>query len=570
MNRRFAVAAAVCLLVVAVTDSAAAQSAPAVAPSPAAVIPRGQESKIQALLADVGVDTPLPGGVIFDSTRVFADRVVFQLRTVSGAAVVSELIVRHRTTAPPGAVVTRGLSIVVAGDKLAHKSVLDRALQSIKRQDQDDIFKVLTAPNAIRVPPVTADWKWVATALLLALLILLTALLQWPPRTWRHRIRFHFKPTHALPGVIQVLLFSYWSLYFRDLGHYLPLIALELVYAFVLAAALDLHRTGRWTASFGPVPITLSTNLFVLFVQGDAYLTVMAISVALLSQRLIRRGGSHVLNPSSFGVATVGLLTLVLPTLGYGDSAYEFSLAPNMSEVVVLLALIVQFRVPVVLISAAAMAGLLGMGFVLGRVSFSPYWAPVLLVIVLLATDPRTSPRRPLAQLLYGFAVGVFMRLSGGVLEALFDHDFYGKVVGVAAANVLVPWFDSLAERSPWQPKLLERKFNPLHVALWFALITMGLTSPGTKAGNLAHCDGCQALHHDNRTPFVNFGPGRTVPCAQNQLYCAPFTFAKELACWRTEWTGTGKRCGSGKPAARRSSHGPRTDDKSRRRGEQP
>lgn len=522
------------------------------------VIPAGRENQIQGLLADVGVDRPLAGGVLFDQTRVQRDAVAYDLRTPAGG-VVATVTLRHRSEAAPGDTLTRSFALRVTPPSAlqAHGGVLRAALASIAAHDTAELF-IVPETHTAHPPHLRPDWQWALAAIALALLAL--ALIAWrlhraAELTWRERVTFTFKPTHALPAALQVIIFAYWALYYRDLRLYLPGIALQIVFAYVVDAALDLATRRRWHASFSPLPVTLSTNLFVLFIYGQGYLTLLAIALALVSKRVIRRQGRHVLNPSAFGTAMVGLLTLFVPAFGYGDSAYQFALAPNMTELVLLLALVVQVRVPVVLVSASAVAGLYAVGFATGRISFSPFWAPVTLVIVLLATDPATSPRKPLGRVLYGFAVGVFMRACGATLEHVFDHDFYGKVLGVLLANCFVPWFDGLAARARWSPAWLEPRFNRVHVALWFGLMAWAVGGMDHKARDFTACTGCQAAHHDNRTRFVRFAPDRRVRCADNPVSCGGFSFAAEVQCWRR--AGGPDACGGGRPEARADAPAP-------------
>ena len=515
-----------------------------------AVIPAGKEELIQGLLQDVGVDRPLAGGLTYDQTRVEGAAVHYDLRRVDDKSVLATVSLRHRGAAAEGDTLTQHFALRITPTNQAKHPLVSAAVDSIRHHESGDLFKLTqTRTEGSRPPNWRPDWQWALLGLIIALL-LLGAVLLWrrlkglPPA----EVEFYFKPTHALPAVLQTIIFSYWALYYRELGDYLPAIGIQVLFVFVMEAALSFASGRVWRASFGPLPITLSTNLFVLFTYGQGYLTLLALTLALLSKRWIRRGGRHVLNPSAFGTGVVGLLTLFFPAIGYGDSAYQFALAPNMTELVLLLALIVQLRVPVVLVSASAVAGLLFVGLVTGRISFSPFWAPVTLVIVLLATDPATSPRTAVGRLLYGFSVGVLMRACGSTLEHVFDHDFYGKVLGVLLANCFVPWFDLLAARIKFKLSWLEPKFNPAHVALWFIFMAWGVGFAGNKSQDLTWCTGCQAAHHDNKTRFAKFGGQRSLTCEDNPLFCDGFSFQQELACWRGEWGQGGERCGGGSP----------------------
>ncbi|MBP48026.1 MAG: hypothetical protein CMH53_08825 [Myxococcales bacterium] len=517
-----------------------------------AVIPAGKEQQIQSLLQDIGVDKELPGGLTFDQTRVQKSEVHYDLRTLDTKRIVATIRLRHRSNAEPTDKLLKHFALrITPSDKSNHPIVL-QAISSIEAHEGEDLFRLpKVRVEGSRPKHWRPDWQWALIGLIVALILLVLVVL-WRRLSGRPppEVIFYFKPTHALPAVLQIIIFSYWALYYRELSDYLPAIALQVLFCYVAEATLSFATGHRWRASFGPIPITLSTNLFVLFTYGQGYLTLLALMLALLSKRWIRRQGRHVLNPSAFGTGVVGLLTLFFPSMGYGDSAYQFSLAPNMTELVLLLALVVQFRVPVVLVSASAVAGLFFVGLVTGRISFSPFWAPVTLVIVLLATDPATSPKTPLGRILYGFSVGVLMRACGSTLEHVFDHDFYGKVLGVLLANCFVPWFDMIGARVKRGVYLLDARFNPAHVALWFAFMAWGVGFAGNKAQDLTWCTGCQGAHHDNATRFIHFAEDRKLRCQDNALYCNGFSFAAEWQCWRDQGA-EGSRCGSGQPQPR-------------------
>ena len=345
----------------------------------------------------------------------------------------------------------------------------------------------------------------------------------------------HLKITHMLPAAIQVVIYGYWALYWRELPSLLPMIGLQLVWAFALDALLAVWRTGRWVVRVGPVPIVLSANLVALFAPVSWPLAIAMISLALLSRDFIRRQGRHVFNPSAFGVSAIGLLNLIWPSLGYSDRAHQFDLPPNMTEVTVLLALIVQLRLPVVLSTLGAGLALNTLEL-MGLHVLSPSWAPVTLILLLFLTDPATIPRSPLGRLLFGILAGLLMGLIGHGLETLNYSDFYAKVLSVPLANLATPtlerWANRLTARLPRLRRALSPRLNRMHIVLWLALVAMGL-SDGVKAERLAprHV----AMHRENRTPFLVVTPAGRTPCRMNPLYCQPLRLDLEVRCWLAE-----------------------------------
>ncbi len=350
------------------------------------------------------------------------------------------------------------------------------------------------------------------------------------------------KLTHLLPTLIQLLIYAYWGLYWRALPAFLPLIALQLVFAFALDALLALVRHGRWTLRLGPAPIVLSANLIVLFGVASWPLSLAVVAVALLSRDLLRIRGRHVFNPSAFGVAVVGVANLLVPALGYSDRAHEFDLPPHMTEVVVLLALVVQVRLPVVLVTLGA-AGALWLLQTAGLHVFSPTWAPVTLILLLFLTDPATTPRTQGGRLLFGLLAGTLMGLIGHGLEALGYSDFYAKVLALPFTNVATPWLDRAARRLaralPAFDRAVGRRWNRAHVAAW--LLFVGATlSPQDRADRLQR-GGTADHHRENRSAFLTpaGGPFR---CEANPLYCRPWRLDLELRCWAGQ-LGLGRPC---------------------------
>lgn len=163
------------------------------------------------------------------------------------------------------------------------------------------------------------------------------------------------KPNHVVPSLLQLAIFAYWSRYFPGVADRIPDILSQLVFAFALDALLNWTRHGHWRIGVGPLPIVLSTNLFVWFAQPAIQWFV--IGVAIASRLLLQRHGRHLFNPSAFGVATAALLALLLPGwLPWGSPTMdeEFNLAPNMTEFLMLVALVAQSRFPIVLVPISA------------------------------------------------------------------------------------------------------------------------------------------------------------------------------------------------------------------------
>lgn len=559
-----ALVAAACVISVGCSGAGAPPAASAASAASAAppVLPGTAAPAILALIDDVGFERPQADGLVVDSAQIQRDRVRFEVHAadaVDGPALATLTLLPVEAAEASDARSTSFALRVAPGADTRAAPLLQRLVQSVQRRDRGDLYARPTVVVAAAAP-IDGALAWDVRLLLGTLASLALALLASLAVAWRRGValgwpKVEVRVTHLLPAALQCTIFAYWSLYWRDLGpRVVPLIAMELVAALLFDALVELWTARRWVVSSGALPIVLSTNLFVVFEPGAVGLTLAALTLALLSRRWIRSGDRHVFNPSVFGLTLVGCATLVAPQLGYGDTAYEFSLAPNATELVLVLATIVQLRLPLVLVSFGAFAGLLLASKAIGGVAFEPTWAPIALVLTLLVTDPATIPRRPATRLLFGLCAGASMRVAGEVMHGVFALDNFAKVTGVFVANastVAALWLGRRAGPWPRLEALLARidallapRWNQLHVALWWLLMGSRLLLTDVKASALDHSPGIGALHVQNGTPFVRPGADGLAHCADNPMFCEGFSWATEARCWISGQPGGA--CGPG------------------------
>jgi len=506
------------------------------------VIQAGREQQVIGLLADPGFEKAQPGGWIFDGISIDRGSITMTLHGPD-KAVAALITLRHVSTAQAGQ--ARSASFAIAVDQRSADAsagaLVGRAVESIKSTDTGDFYVKRRASDdggsRRSLPP------WGRVALLLVVLAGLAGLiwLRLKKWTWDELATVHVKPTHLLPAAIQVALFAYWALYWRELPPYLTEIGLQILFAYALDIVLGLALHGRWKATAGPIPVVGSANLFVQFHAGEWALQYGIILVAMLGKSLLVRNGRHVLNPSAFGIAVIALINLAWPSLGLGDIAHQFDLPPNMTEVILLLAVIIQLRVPVVLISIGCMVGLLLHGMSSPEINFSPFWSPVALVAVLLATDPATSPRTGVGKLLFGATFGLMIGWTGEVLVAFGHSDFYGKVLPLPVCNLMVPLFDRMGLMIESGVRAIEIALRPrlnlVHMLVFFGVMSAGLFAGG-KSGRFI-----TDAHAMNETRFLIHQPDGALRCKDNPLFCRGFTFAEEIAGWMAEDGGPGA-CG--------------------------
>ena len=213
--------------------------------------------------------------------------------------------------------------------------------------------------------------------------------------------------------------------------------------------------------------------------------------------------------------------------MGQGDHSWNFGGAPNMTELVLLIAIIVQLRIPIVLISISAFLGLTLLTFWdLGTVR--PTWAPMFLIIPLLVTDPSTIPKTPLGKVLFGFTFGVSSGLLGVWMKSIWGNDFYSKILMVLPVNAARHQFDRLGDaltRLKWFPhQVLGSRYNLAHMVCWWVLVGGTLFSHAKEEVFLAMDPG--------ERPYLVRDTDGALSCETNELYCRPFSFDREVIEW--------------------------------------
>jgi hypothetical protein len=555
-------------------SAAIATPAPAAAAAPVVseralrmAIPPGRESVARRLVADPGFMKTVDGAYAISSIDLTGREVRYAIRRASelpdGAPVATITLLPALFAEPSDA---RSPSFAIRPRALIAdphvEALLARAVASIAAQDQGDFYierRDLTADDLkllpARLPDASAAtlaslqghfaiWPippWVrplehlalAAIALAAWALALFARLRWRRR--RPGLDSVVKLTHLLPVAIQILLFAYWALYFRDVLDMLPLILLQLVFAYLFDILLGLTLRDRWTASFGPIPVVLSANLFVWFPPAASWLGLLVIATGLASKALIRRGDRHIFNPSAFGVAVVGLACIVFPAHApYVDIAHQLNMPPNMLELIFLLALIPQARLPIVLVSLGALPVIEYGSEIAPFIRPAGFWAPVFLAVVLLATDPATIPKTGLGRLLFGATLGLLMLVISTWLQGQGISDFYGKVLPIPLVNAMNPWFDrAAAALSPQISGLFAPRHNRVHVALWAVFVLAHLYMDDVKPSAFE-----ARRHAEERTPLVMHQPAQPPNCEENPVFCEPFSFVGEARAWAARRAG--------------------------------
>ena len=383
------------------------------------------------------------------------------------------------------------------------------------------------------IPMTLATELMVAVALLMAI--------------WRRcRVTLDLRKHFIIQGGVQGSILVYWSFYWVGVGVQLHMIALMFAICYAADAACSFARYGSWRIGLSPVPIVLSTNLFVwLDWRGAA----MAMILAVASKTFIQRRGRHVFNPSVAGLTVNAVCTVLFPDfVHFGGLFHTFNLAPNMAEWIFLVSLVPLTVFRLLPITIGCVIGMVYVTHTSGALR-----PTLLLLMTLLATDPATTPKTDLGRLFYGFAVGATYPLYSMLLQKLGQPDDFAKILAVPLPNLFVGEFDAIAERvrevgrrrgpavwarvAPRLGALQERtarlgaRLLPaptgLLVAIWTVLFIIPLHYEKPQ-------DFEPSLHWDWGTPLVQRDTDGVPRCSNNPVFCQPFSFVGEVRDWLT------------------------------------
>lgn len=292
-------------------------------------------------------------------------------------------------------------------------------------------------------------------------------------------VAVEIKKQHYMQVFVQMTIFVYWGwhLPFPLVRDHLPMLAVQLAFAYGFDLLLSWTRRGRYTLGFGPFPVIFSINLFLWFKPEWFFLQFVIIAIGFAAKDLIRwnRDGRqvHIFNPSSFPLAIASIALIVTASTGitHGELiANSQAGPPHMYLLLFLVALPGQlvFGVSSMTVSAVLTTYLFGLAYrsVTGTYFFfdCDIPVPVFLGMHLLITDPSTSPKTELGRLAFGAMYGLttvalyWMLQMGGVAS------FYDKLLQVPLMNLSVRFLDRAA-RSPRlafiNPERLGRSLAP-------------------------------------------------------------------------------------------------------------
>ncbi len=317
---------------------------------------------------------------------------------------------------------------------------------------------------------------------------------------------------HYLQACAQGSVLLYWGWHWREVYHWLDLLAVQVIFAYGVDMLIGWTQRDRYTLGFGPVPVIFSINLFLWFKPDWFYLQLLMVATGFAAKAFItwERNGrpAHIFNPSSFPLA---LFSLALLLTGTSDITSGQSIAstqfypPHMYAMLFLIGLPGQFffGVTTMTLSAVLATYLFGLAYfaATGVYFFLDSYIPiaVFLGMHLLFTDPSTSPSSELGRILFGVTYGLSTVALYALLTAAAMPAFYDKLLQVPLMNLSVRWFDRLA-RAPmlqrFDPSALGRQLTPrrrnlAYIGVW-AVVFIAMTA----------ADGVGDSHRGQWRPF--------------------------------------------------------------------
>lgn len=317
-------------------------------------------------------------------------------------------------------------------------------------------------------------------------------------------LEFVLRRNHYVQACAQLTLLLYWGWHVRPVYAYLPFIAAQLLFAYGLDSLLNWSRRGTHQLGIGPFPIVLSINFFLWFRFEWFYWQFVIVALGFAAKEFIRwsRDGRprHIFNPSSFPLA---VFSLVLIVTGTTNATFGLEIAstlfnpPHMYMLIFLVALPAQilFGVTTMTISAVLTAYVWGLLYfaATGTYYFRDAFIPiaVFLGMLLLFTDPSTSPRTEGGRVIFGVLYASSTIALAGLLEAVGAPTFYDKLLPIPILNLLVrridrvaaTAMDRIAQLRLFAPPLTATRYRLGVVGLW-VVIFLGMSSVGAVGDN--------------------------------------------------------------------------------------
>lgn len=273
-------------------------------------------------------------------------------------------------------------------------------------------------------------------------------------------LEFVPRTAHWVQLIMHSCIYAYWGWYWRQVYDEIPLIIAQILFVYALDMLTCWSRRDKWLLGFGPIPIILSTNLFLWFRDDWFFLQFVMISIGVIGKEYVqwkREGRStHIFNPSAVGLFLFSVILIAThgTQITWGEEiALNLHLPPNIYFEIFLLGLVVQALFSVTLVTLAAASVLVLANLIYTRVTgvymFIDSNIPVSVFIGLhlLVTDPATSPRSKSGKIVFGGLYGASVFGLYALLTTMGAPRFYDKLLPVPPLNLLVRVLDKVGYR---------------------------------------------------------------------------------------------------------------------------
>ncbi|MGP1346858.1 MAG: hypothetical protein ACTS3F_09375 [Phycisphaerales bacterium] len=340
------------------------------------------------------------------------------------------------------------------------------------------------------------------TNLLLAFLGASALLLAWQGWLWARarstarslKIEYYKPmPVHFVQAGVQASLYAYWGFFWPEIYAQAPLIIAQMVFLLLFDGMVSWARGWNWRVSFVPVPIILSTNLFLWFRDDIFYFQFVLVAIIVLAKHFLtwERDGkrTHIFNPSAFGlsIVSIGVILAGATHLTYARELATTITEPPMIYVYIFaIGLIVQFffRITLMVMSTAITLAIMNLIYtqITGVYHFgnTTIAASVFLGLHLLLTDPATSPRTNLGRVAFGAFYGIGYFFMFDLLGRLGVPELYSKLFPVPILNLFTLVIDRATRtgilgriNKAWESAGSVKKLNLIHMAVWATAFTI-------------------------------------------------------------------------------------------------
>lgn len=254
------------------------------------------------------------------------------------------------------------------------------------------------------------------------------------------------RKAHLIQCFAQGVVYLGWCTHSEMAYRNLPLVFAQVLFAYLIDLCSVWRKQAIYQLGFGPIPIVLSTNLF-LFFKDEYYIWQWPmIACAILSKNLFRwkntYGNVHIFNPSAIALSLVAIVLIFTESMSssWGEEiALSHATSPWSYELIFGAGLLVSilFGVGPTIISATLITLALGHLFYqqTGTYRYLDTGIPaaVFLGMNLLITDPATSPKNILGKVIYGGLYGLSVFILYGLLRGI-ERPPMGDDPGVSAA----------------------------------------------------------------------------------------------------------------------------------------